>query len=456
MARGLAQFSASFLIFCGGLVLLPGIDLWASALFYRPGTGFFLRNWPAFQAVHEGLPDIVAAFALAVAAAFLVTVTLCRSVLGLDRRAALFLLASLALGPGLVVNTVFKDHWGRARPAQIVEFGGTEKFTPAFVPSNQCDRNCSFPAGDPSIGFYLVSVAFLVPDPWWRRRSIAAALALGTGLGFVRMAQGGHFLSDVVAAGFLVYGTSWLLYQAAVAHDGITRIGRALRHPSSGLKAGAWLTLATAFFFALSYFFVDQPVARYFQDASPRLIRVFSFVTRFGQSGIYLVPLAAIVGWGLWNHRQLVAARAAFVFVAVALPGLIADIIKPVFGRARPRLLIADRIYGFSWHGADSAHWSFPSGHSVTVAALAAALYVVYPPLWPVYALAALLVAASRIIVDAHYLSDVIAGLYLGFVITWILAAGAKRKLFEISDTPRSHEAAEPGRRARDPAPREW
>ena len=148
------------------------------------------------------------------------------------------------------------------------------------------------------------------------------------------------------------------------------------------------------------------------------------------------MPLALVIGWSLWTRRQTLAARAAFIFAAVALPGLVADILKPVFGRVRPRLLFADRVYGFTWHGADAAHWSFPSGHAVTIAALAAALFVVYPALWPVYALAALLVAASRVIVDAHYLSDIIAGLYLGLVATWALAAAAKHNGLQLSDNP--------------------
>ncbi|MGH6969341.1 MAG: phosphatase PAP2 family protein, partial [Stellaceae bacterium] len=111
------------------------------------------------------------------------------------------------------------------------------------------------------------------------------------------------------------------------------------------------------------------------------------------------------------------------VFLAVAASGLFVDIIKPVFGRVRPSLLFSDRLYGFTGIGAHSNHWSFPSGHSATVAALAYALSLLYPRLMPAWVAAALLVAFSRIALDQHYLSDVIAGLYFGIVFAWAIAA---------------------------------
>ncbi len=127
-----------------------------------------------------------------------------------NTRVALYLLAALALGPGLVVHTVFKDHWGRARPRDVIEFGGDRTFTPAFVISDQCDRNCSFVAGHSSMGFYFLALAFLA-----RRRRYRVYLAVGgfgglTGLG--RIAQGAHFLSDVIFSGLLVFAVAYVLF----------------------------------------------------------------------------------------------------------------------------------------------------------------------------------------------------------------------------------------------------
>jgi lipid A 4'-phosphatase len=426
-------FAAAFLVLCGGSVLLPGIDLWVSALFYRPADGFFLGDWVVFRAIRDGLPYVVVIFVVALSALLVLALLRRRTILGLDGRAALFLLLALALGPGLTVNTIFKDHWGRARPAQIVEFGGDKQFSRAFVPSDQCARNCSFTAGDPSIGFYLVSIAFLATAPRRRRWGVAGAVVLGAALGVVRIAQGGHFLSDVIASGFLVYGVSGLLHRALIVHDGIGTLLAACRKPSIDLQRFAALSVATLAFFFFCYTQLDEPLAHYFHDSNPVLQRVFRIITQFGEGGVYLVPLGLVIIASHYSGRARLAWRAGYVFAAVALPGIIADIAKPVFGRARPALLFQDQIFGFTWHGAHASQWSFPSGHAVTITALATALYALYPPLWPAYLLVALLVAASRIIIDAHYLSDVIAGAYIGFAFAWALTIAAKRNNVELA-----------------------
>jgi lipid A 4'-phosphatase len=426
--RALAWFSGGFLLLCGGLVLLPGIDLWTGALFYRPGTGFFLGDWPPFRLIHDHLAIAVWIYALAVAAALIASLALRRSVLGLSPRAAIFLLLSLALGPGLTVNTIFKDHWGRARPAQIAQFGGDKKFTPAFVPSDQCLRNCSFPAGDPAMGFYLVSAALLAGSAPARRNGIIGAVAVGAALGVMRLAQGGHFLSDVIASGFLVSGIAWGLHRLIMTCDHLEHALAGLHRPSVGLKRFALLTLGSALGFAIAYEWIDIPLARAFQNVDPATLAIFNFITRFGEGGIYLVPLGIAFLWAAIRDSERWAWRTGFVFVALALPGILGDIMKPVFGRARPVLLFRDGLFGFTWAGAHANSWSFPSGHSITVAALAVALYVIYPPAWPAYALLALFVMASRIVLEQHYLSDVIAGAYLGVAVAWALVAAAQRR----------------------------
>lgn len=426
--RSVLWFTGGFLLLCGGSVLLPGIDLWASGLFYRPGDGFFLGNWPPFRIAHEYLSVVVATYAIAVAALLLTGLAWRRSIFGLSPRAAIFLLLSLALGPGLTVNTIFKDHWGRARPAQIAQFGGEKKFTPAFVPSDQCARNCSFPAGDPAMGFYLVSAALLAGSAPARRNGVVAAVALGAALGVVRLAQGGHFLSDVIASGFLVSGISWGLYRLMMTGELLERLGAALRRPAPGLKAFALLTAAAILGFAASYAWIDIPLARALQGIGPATHMVFGFITRFGEGGVYLVPLGLLFLWTYVKGETRWAARAGFVFAAVAIPGIFADIIKPVFGRARPVLLFRENLFGFTWSGAHANSWSFPSGHSITVAALAVSLCAIYPQAWPAYALLALLVMASRIVLDQHYLSDVIAGAYIGVAFAWGFVALAKAR----------------------------
>ena len=413
MTRGVTIFLLLFAATMGLLIVVPGIDLAASHAFYTPGSGF--SHSAILGAVHANLRYFVIAVAVMAAVALVAWPR--------RRRAALYLLLALALGPGLLVNTVFKDHWGRARPVQVVEFGGTQKFTPAFVPANQCVTNCSFPAGDPSVGFFLVAAALLVTGMKTRRWAVAGAVAVGVTLGVVRVAQGGHFLSDVIASGFLVTGLSWLLYRAIVVYDGIGALVATCRHPSAALKRFALLTVATAIAAGASYLWFDRPIAIAFHDIGPHFHAAMAFFTAFGLGGPYVIISGVAFIVFRIADRKREAWSTAYVFLAVAASGLFADIIKPVFGRVRPTLFFSDRLYGFTGIGAHSDHWSFPSGHSVTAAALAFALSRLYPRLTPVWAVAALLIAFSRIALDQHYLSDVIGGLYIGFVFAWAITA---------------------------------
>ena len=131
-------------------------------------------------------------------------------------RNALFLILCLAIGPGLVVNALFKDHWGRARPAQIIEFGGTKQYSPPLVIADQCDKNCSFVSGHASVGFYLAAFALLLTG-WKRKAMYGFAVAFGLWTGFIRMAMGGHFFSDVIFSGIftllVIHHVYYILYQ---------------------------------------------------------------------------------------------------------------------------------------------------------------------------------------------------------------------------------------------------
>ena len=435
MAARAAWFVASFLVICGGTVLFPGIDLWTAGLFYDPARHFLLADWPPFRMLHAASPWLVAA---AVVAGVALLARAARGRRG-SGRAGVFLLLSLAVGPGLVVNTVFKDHWGRARPAQVTEFGGAKQFTPAFVPSDQCVTNCSFPAGDPAVGFFLVSAGFLLAPPW-RRRVVAGALGLGAAIGVARMAQAAHFLSDVIASGFFVFATSWLLHHWIVANDGLA----ALRRPPASLWRYVSLAIVLAAAIAIAIAWLDRPLAAYVRGTPAQIVAMFKFITLFGVSTGYLVTAAVLaLAFAVAAGRAIEAARkrrlrlhawqAGFVFATVGGAGLAGDILKPLFGRARPKLWLDQGIFGFTWHGARADYWSFPSGHTVTIVALALALAQVERRGLPLYVAAALLVAASRIVLDEHYLSDVLAGALVAALAHWAARASFARAL---SDSP--------------------
>lgn len=193
------------------LVMVPQIDLAVSAWFFDPQSqSFLLRQAPFHDWVRKDMPPILFGLTALLIPVWLAGVWLKKVLFGISGRAILFLLTSLALGPGLIVNTLLKDFWGRPRPSTLREFGGTNFYVPPLMISDQCERNCSFSSGHAALGFWVVAFALLAP-PHRRPWAMAAALAFGIVVGYVRIAQGGHFLSDVVFSAVIVVGlTIWL------------------------------------------------------------------------------------------------------------------------------------------------------------------------------------------------------------------------------------------------------
>jgi membrane-associated PAP2 superfamily phosphatase len=126
----------------------------------------------------------------------------------IEARAALFLIATLALGPGVLTNVILKDHWGRPRPIDVQQFGGDYRFVPWWDPRGDCPNNCSFIAGEPSGAFWTLAPAALAP-PALQAVAYGTALVFGVALGVFRMAAGAHFFFDVVFAGVLMYLLIW-------------------------------------------------------------------------------------------------------------------------------------------------------------------------------------------------------------------------------------------------------
>ncbi len=185
-------------------VLWPELDLLASHLFYDPVQGGFIpKEAPPGSWLYRVIPWFTKAVICFALGCWLVIALKKRPIAGLTRRKAAFLLLALVLGPGSVVNVVFKDHWGRARPHQIEQFGGEADFTPAWVISDACERNCSFMSGHAATAFFIMLLGFVWPKH--RMFWLASGVAFGLLIGLTRMVQGGHFLSDVLLAGLTVY-----------------------------------------------------------------------------------------------------------------------------------------------------------------------------------------------------------------------------------------------------------
>jgi membrane-associated PAP2 superfamily phosphatase len=195
-----------------GLVfgLNPQLDLALVSPFYDSATGWVVsgRGWLLVRNTAVWLTALIAAPA---AIALLGKFVRPHKTTLMPPRHALLMLLTLALGPGLLANTILKDKWGRPRPNEVTEFGGPLKFLPWWDPRGPCPKNCSFVAGEPSGAFWTLAPAALTP-PHWRALAYGAALAFGVAIGFVRAAGGGHFFSDVVFAGVFMFLVIWIMH----------------------------------------------------------------------------------------------------------------------------------------------------------------------------------------------------------------------------------------------------
>ncbi len=199
-------------------------------------------------------------------------------------------------------------------------------------------------------------------------------------------------------------------------------------------------TLGVAAFLGLEcalFLFVDRPVSLWFSElgeASPEIVSFFRAYTDVGKGIVSLVPsaLGALACFVWWRVRKaegknattaLFAARAfSFVFAAVAFSGIATKILKTAIGRARPKLLEAD-IYQFNPVTFKHDWNSMPSGHSTTAFTVAAALFILFPNLRVLWILLGIALAASRVVINAHYLSDVVAGAAVGALSSYVVAA---------------------------------
>jgi membrane-associated phospholipid phosphatase len=209
--------SSSVLIFIASMTLAclamfagaPEIDLIAAGRFFD--AGHFVGRSPAgefWRSVFYDAPYVVLAGLLVAYVERLRG----RTGSGPSRRAIVFLVASLALGPGLLVNGLLKEHSQRPRPEQTQEFGGPWRFRPYETFDGECRKNCSFVSGEVATSAWTLAPALLAP-PTFRAAAAAAALLFTVATAVLRMAFGGHYLSDVVFAALFTWLVVLILHR---------------------------------------------------------------------------------------------------------------------------------------------------------------------------------------------------------------------------------------------------
>jgi len=183
------------------------LDIILQSYFYKSGEGWFLKFKPFWDYFYRF--GIFPGYLFGIAGLIMIALSYWNTKYIKYRRAALMLVYTLVLGPGLIINLGLKDHWGRPRPFEIKEFGGKHEFLCVCMPG-ESEGGKSFPCGHCSMGFFL-AVPYLILRKNNSRLAYAfliSGIIYGLLIGLSRMIAGGHFASDVLWSGGLVWLTA--------------------------------------------------------------------------------------------------------------------------------------------------------------------------------------------------------------------------------------------------------
>jgi len=181
------------------------------------------------------------------------------------------------------------------------------------------------------------------------------------------------------------------------------------------------ITIIIVLLALFSYIFIDKNVALYFhENISKDVYHFWKIVSKFGEGKYFLIP-SAILYIIYKNKDEFIKKVSILVFSSVAISGIVVNVLKIIFGRARPELLFQEDIFGFTWFHFGHLYASFPSGHTTTAFSGFVALALVFRKYSYIFLLLAFMIAFSRVILTMHYVSDVLIGSLLGSWTSYIL-----------------------------------
>jgi lipid A 4'-phosphatase len=220
----------------------PQLDIIIAGWFYDPITHAFAGKAPWIDHLRDAATALIGLLVAPAVFAILGKLIMPKRRMLIPGRAALFLSITLILGPFVLANVVLKDHWARMRPVDVVQFGGADRFTAWWDPRGPCPDNCSFVGGEAASAFWTLAPAVLTP-PQWRPLAYGGALVFGAGIGVLRMAGGGHFFTDIVFAGVLMFVVVWACYGAIYRWRGTRLTDEAVERPlqRAGMAIRGWL-----------------------------------------------------------------------------------------------------------------------------------------------------------------------------------------------------------------------
>jgi membrane-associated phospholipid phosphatase len=219
---------------------------------------------------------------------------------------------------------------------------------------------------------------------------------------------------------------------AAVADGRPVTIAGPRRAVPSPLAAWFVALLLTSLAVVVSFLWLDRPIAYLAHD----LAQPFNLFSRLPKTPGALFPIAGLVvlvlGLRALTGRALTRPQAVFVLCSLSLGAatVIKNVLKYVFGRTWPETwlnnhasLIRDGVYGFHPFHGGRAYESFPSGHTAVTFAVVSVLWICYPRFRPLFTVIGLGVAVGLVGANFHFLSDVIAGAFVGLSTGWIVLA---------------------------------
>lgn len=185
-----------------------------------------------------------------------------------------------------------------------------------------------------------------------------------------------------------------------------------------------------------SYFYVDQKIALYFHSI-PLKEQLF-----FKWSSDLIHPTVHLMLWPILFYffrfifkLEYIANRFLLIALAVVFSNFVLYPLKEIFGRLRPEVLFSNQKYGFSFFSSQDFALSFPSGHAIACAAIMASLGCIYPRYFFYFFFGAIGISFLRVASTAHFFSDILASVFLGFLITELLFIPMKKQAFKFYKT---------------------
>jgi len=231
------------------------LDLKLQTLFFR--EGWFLGSCQPWSVLYRlgTLPGLI----LSALGLFVLIGAWIWPKLQIHRRSAALIVLTLIIGPGLLVNAIGKEYWGRPRPRDVITFNGTQSFHRIIEPGIP-GRGKSFPCGHASVGFLFVTLYFLSRNRYIKWTTLGLGLTYGTLMGIGRMAQGAHFASDVLWSGGLTYLSAAVLHHVVLPNEKTLMCTPAsLLTVNPQKKFLGWILLSAALVLLTVFFLLATP-----------------------------------------------------------------------------------------------------------------------------------------------------------------------------------------------------